>query len=94
MTFEVAGVGTLQAPYADIIQQGTMLILVFDHADGGKMCYFPDFGTVGEDTDPPDVALRVDSTGVVYMVVTTGIRFKHQSFEYCVLLITQTANEG
>lgn len=93
VTFDVGGLGTFQAPYADVIEQGKMLILVFDHANTGQMCYFPDFGTTMPDEALPLVALRINGTRMVHMVETTGVRFRHGSLEYCVLYITQSAQE-
>lgn len=92
VTFDVSGIGTFQAPYADVIRQGDLLILVFDHANSGQMCYFPDFGTTMNDDALPMVALRVDGTRTVHMVETTGVRFRHMTLEYCVLYITQSAD--
>lgn len=91
VTFEVTGIGVFQAPYTDVILQGGMLILVFDHAAAGKMCYFPNFTTTDSSQQPPAVAMRVEGGGEVYLVETTGIQFKHGTLEYCVLLIAQTA---
>lgn len=93
VTFDVSGIGTFQAPYADVIQQGMMLILVFDHANTGQMCYFPDFSSTMSEESLPLVALRVNGTRTVHMVETTGVRFRHMSLEYCVLFITQSAQE-
>jgi len=92
VTFEVTGIGVFQAPYADVILQGPMIILVFDHASGGKMCYFPNF-TGGNDQQPPQVAMRVDGYPAVYLIETTGVQFKYGSLEFCVLFITQIAQE-
>lgn len=93
VTFEVTGIGVFQAPYTDVILQGSMLILVFDHAAAGKMCYFPNFTTADSSQEPPAVAMRVEGSGAVYLVHTTGIQFKHGTIEYCVLLIAQTATD-
>lgn len=93
VTFEVTGIGVFQAPYTDVILQGGMLILVFDHAAAGKMCYFPNFTTTDSSQQPPAVAMRVEGSSAVYLVETTGIQFKHGTVEYCVLLISQTATE-
>lgn len=94
VTFEVTGLGVFQAPYTDVILQGEMLILVFDHAAAGKMCYFPNFTTSDSTKQPPAVALRVEGSSTVYLVETTGIQFKHGTVEYCVLLIAQTATDA
>lgn len=90
VTFEITGMGILQASYVDVIIQGAMLILVFDHAVSGGFCYFPDFSTA---ETPPTMALRVGDTGAVHLVETTGIRFKYHTLEFCVLLIAQTVEE-
>lgn len=94
VTFEVTGIGVFQAPYTDVILQGNMLILVFDHAAAGKMCYFPNFTTADSSQQPPAVAMRVDGSNAVYLVETTGVQFKHGAVEYCVLLIAQTATDN
>ena len=93
VTFEVTGIGVFQAPYTDVILQGSMLILVFDHAAAGKMCYFPNFTTADNSQQPPAVAMRVEGSSAVHLVETTNIQFKHGAIEYCVLLIVQTATD-
>lgn len=82
ITFEMQGMGEIEAYYHEVIKNGCVLVLVYDTRFKGGMRYMPP-------ALEQLIALRVDEQKCVYFVNSTGTKFTHDGREYCILVIDQ-----
>lgn len=87
VTFELPNGGQFECAYHEVLIEKQNLVLLLDHNHFMQMKYFP------PKTDEP-LAMCVHGDGVrkpdrLFLCHTTGIRFRHQNFEYCLLLIEE-----
>ena len=86
VNFEIQGWGSHRALYHDVVLAGGALVLVYRADTAEAEAYWPPAGE-----EAPPLALHVEGTSVVYLVHPTGIRFVHQAYEYCLLLVEREA---
>lgn len=86
VTFELPGGGQFEVVYHQIVLEKNNLILVLDHRHFMQMKYFPP--SVEE---PIAVLLHQHGNQPEHLLLchTTGIRFRHEHYEYCVLLVEE-----
>lgn len=87
VTFEMEHFGEMTAFYHDVVVEVGFLVLVFDTRCQSARRYFPPKARTEE---APLMALSVAGSNMAYQVETTGIEFKHDSMEFCVLMITKS----
>lgn len=89
--FDIDGVGEQEA-YYHAVQVETarrLIVLVYDIRYRGPK-WFPSDNILSGDR-PRQTALRIDGTGPFYLVVPTGVRYTHESYEFCVLMYPEAA---
>ena len=87
VTFEMEGWGTFEAVYHEVIKNECMLVLVWDNNFKGGMHFTPP-------ASDRLLAVKVDGSDKVYFVNSTGTKFTHGQYEYCLLIIDQEQVES